>query len=209
MSDDNDNKKDYDVGYGKPPKSTRFGQPGGNSQNRKGRPPGRNVIEFDRLSEEALWDCFLQAALMPVGITEDGAEMLVPYIMALAKRMAQDAIKGDRHARKELLRILERATKGTDKMKLDLYSTLADSEERRIKAMAKVGSLQFFNAKYEYYISRKHLREIIDGPELIYLPGEPIIDEDWAVFMEEYQRLKDDPKLILPWPPKYPSDDME
>lgn len=208
MSDD-DNKKDYEVGYGKPPKTTRFGQLGGNLPNRKGRPPGRNVIEFDRLSEEALWDCFLQTALMPVGITEDGNDLLVPYIMALAKRMAQDAIKGDRHARKELLRMLERATKGTDKMKLDLYSVLADREERRIQAMANPGSLEFFNAKYEHYMSRKHLRKIIGGDEFMYMPGEPIIEEDWAVFITQYELVKADPELILPWPPKYPSDDME
>ncbi len=208
MSDDDD-KKDYEVGYGKPPKSTRFGQPGGNPPNKQGRPSGRNVIEFDRLSEEALWDCFLQAAQTPVGITEDGNELLVPYIMALAKRMAQDAIKGDRHVRKELLRMLERATKGTDKMKLDLYSALADREERRIKAMPNPGSLEFFNAKYEHYMTRKHLRKIIGGDEFMYMPGEPIIDEDWAVFMEQYQRLKNNPKLVLSWPPKYPSDDME
>ena len=193
----------------RPPKKSQFGQPEGNPRNTDGRPPGRNIIEFDRLSEEALWDCFLQAAQMPVGITEDGNELLVPYIMGLAKRMAQDAIKGDRHARKELLRMLEKATKGTDKMKLDLHSALADREERRIKAMAEPGSLEFFDAKYAYYMSRKHLRQVIDGPEMIYLPGEPIIDQDWAVFMKEYQRLKDDPKLILPWPPKYPSDEME
>ena len=113
------------------------------------------------------------------------------------------------HARKELLRMLERATKGTDKMKLDLYSVLADNEERRIKASANPGSLEFFNAKYEHYMSRKHLRKIIGGPKFIYMPGEPIIDEDWTAFMQEYQRLKDNPDLILPWPPKYPSDDME
>lgn len=193
----------------RPPKNRQFGQPGGNSRNTYGRPPGRNVIEFDRLSEEALWDCFLQAAQMPVGITEDGNDLLVPYIMALAKRMAQDAIKGDRHARKDLLRMLEKATKGTDKMRIDLCIALADREERRIKAMVKPGSLEFFNAKYEHYMSRKHLRRITDGPEFIYVPGEPILDEDWAVFMEQYELVKASPSLVLPWPLKYPSDDME
>ncbi len=207
MSDDD--KKDYEVGYGKPPKSNRFGAVNGNPINTKGRPPGRTIIEFSRLSEEALWDCFLQAAQMPVGITEDGNDMIVPYIMALAKRMAQDAIKGDKHARRELLRMLEKATKGTDKMTIDLNSALADHEERRIKASAKSGSLEFFDAKYTHYMSRKHLRKAIGGDEFIYQPGEPIIDEDWTVFMTQYERLKADPVLVLPWPLKYPSDDME
>lgn len=43
----------------------------------------------------------------------------------------------------------------------------------------------------------------------MYMPGEPIIEEDWAAFMTQYELVKADPELILPWPPKYPSDDME
>lgn len=205
MSDDDD-KKDYEVGYGKPPKSTRFGAINGNPRNAKGRPPGRTVLEFSRLSEEALWDCFLQAAQRPVTLTEEGGEVEIPYVMVLARRMAQDALKGDRHARRDLLRMLEKATKGTDKMQLELYATLADHEERRIKASAKLGSREFFDAKYAHYMARKHLRKTIGGPEFMYLPGEPITDEDWAMFMTEYERLKTDPDLVLPWPPKYSED---
>jgi len=57
--------------------------------------------------------------------------------------------------------------------------------------------------------SYKHLRKIIGGDEFMYMPGEPIIEEDWAAFMTQYELVKADPELILPWPPKYPSDDME
>lgn len=37
--------REYDVGYGKPPKRTQFGQPGGNLANRCGRPKGPSVVD--------------------------------------------------------------------------------------------------------------------------------------------------------------------
>lgn len=208
MSDDND-KKYYEVGYGKPPKHTRFGAEKGNSRNTNGRPPGRNVLEFDRLSEEALWDCFLQAAQMPVSLTEKGEDMTVPYVMALAKRMAQDAFKGDHHARRDLLRMLEKATKGSDKLFHDLHMAMASHEERRIKALAKPGSLEFYDSKYTRYMYRRYMRPLVGGEEFMYEPGEPVIDEDWAVFIGQYEYLKANPSHDFPWPPKYPSDDVE
>lgn len=198
-------KKGYKVGYGKPPKNNRFGAKNGNPRNKKGRPKGRNVLEFDRLSEEALWDCFLQTAKTSVSITENGNDMIVPYIMALAKRMGQDAIKGDRHARKELLRMIEKATKGTDKILIDLRLALARQEDRRINSMTKPGSLEFYNAKYAHYMVRKHLRKVIGGAEFIYETGEPITDEDWATFLMAYELLKKNPDHIFTWPPEYPS----
>ena len=38
-------RRDYEVGYGKPPKHTQFGQPGGNPMNRLGRPKGPSIVE--------------------------------------------------------------------------------------------------------------------------------------------------------------------
>ena len=203
-NDDNDgNKKDYEVGYKKPPKNRQFGAKDSNPQNKQGRPPGRNVLEFDRLSEEALWDSFIQAANTPVTIKEDGREMLVPYIMA------QDAIKGDRHARKELLRMIEKATKGADKLRLDMHSTLANHTERKLKASSKPGSLEHFDMMYADYMTRKHLRPILGGDEFLYRRGEPITDEDWQEFIRQHEHLKANPSDIVQWPPKYPSDDPE
>ena len=105
-------KKDYEVGYGKPPRYTQFGAENGNKRNKKGRPPGRNILEFDRLSEEALWHCFHESAQKPVSIVEDGQEMVIPLIMAITKSMAKDAAQGDKYARRDYLKYLEKAVKG-------------------------------------------------------------------------------------------------
>ena len=125
MSKDDDNsKKDYEVGYGKPPKNRQFGAEDGNPSNKKGRPPGRNVLEFDRLSEEAFWYSFHESGQKAVPIREDGEELVIPLIMALAKSMAKDALSGDKHARKEYLRYLEKAVKGKDKLVAEMHSIL-------------------------------------------------------------------------------------
>lgn len=129
MSKNNDDKKngkpDYDVGYGKPPKNRQFGAKDGNPQNKKGRPPGRNVLEFDRLSEEAFWYSFHESGQKAVPIREDGEELVIPLIMALAKGMARDALSGDKHARKEYLCYLEKAVKGKDKLVAEIHTALA------------------------------------------------------------------------------------
>ena len=38
-------RRDYDVGWGKPPKHTQFGQPGQNPPNKAGRPKGPSIVE--------------------------------------------------------------------------------------------------------------------------------------------------------------------
>ncbi|PCJ96239.1 MAG: hypothetical protein COA45_11475 [Zetaproteobacteria bacterium] len=207
MSDDN-NKKDYDVGYGKPPKSTRFGATDGNPGNTKGRPPGRNVLEFDRLSEEALWHCFHESGQKPVSIREDGKELVIPLIMAIAKGMATDAANGDKHARRDYLRYLEKAVKGKDKVLSEVHSILADYRERKLSAMQNPGSLECVNTFYEWFMIKKNLRAMDGEDRWPYEDGEPVTDEDWLVFIEKYELLKENSDYQVSWPLKY-ADDLE
>lgn len=213
MSNDDDNKKngkkDYDVGYGKPPKNRQFGAKDGNPRNDKGRPPGRNILEFDRLSEEALWYCFHETAQKAVSIREDGEELVIPLIMALAKGMARDALSGDKHARKEYLRSLEKAVKGKDKLLAEMHSILADYRERKLSAMQNPGSLECFDTFYGWFMSKKHLRDTEGKDHWPYEEAEPITDKDWKVFIRQHKHLKANPMEVLPWPPKYPSHDLE
>ncbi|MGN7503710.1 MAG: DUF5681 domain-containing protein [Alphaproteobacteria bacterium] len=204
-NDDDNDKKGYEVGYGKPPKGTRFGAENGNPSNKKGRPKGRNLIEYDRMSEEALWECVLQTAQAPVKTRQDGNDMIIPYFLALNKKMAQDAINGDHHARRDLLRLIEKAVRGTDKMKLDFHAVEAAHEERKLKAMSNPGSLQHFNVMYAEFMTRKHLRNIIGGDEFNYTNEEPTTDEDWGVFIKHHDYLKKHPNEVVPWPLEYPS----
>ena len=82
---------DYEVGYGKPPKQSRFRK--GQSGNPKGRPKAsRNIKTIAR-----------KVLNQPVPVTIDGKTRHVTSLEAMLEQMRRDAFKGDRYARKALL----------------------------------------------------------------------------------------------------------
>ena len=81
--DDDDSKRDYEVGYGKPPKHTQF-KPG-QSGNPSGRPKGSKNLKTDlqeELSEK-------------VPIREGDRSRLVSKQRAYVKTIVANALKGD------------------------------------------------------------------------------------------------------------------
>lgn len=89
MSED----RSYEVGYGKPPKHSRF-KPG-QSGNPKGRKPGsRNVMT---LLAETLFDT--------VKVRENGKVRRVPAIQACLLNLRNQAIKGDPKALDRFIRL--------------------------------------------------------------------------------------------------------
>jgi hypothetical protein len=89
MSED----RNYEVGYGKPPKHTRF-KPG-QSGNPKGRKPGsKNVMT---LLEQTLFDT--------VKVRENGKVRRVPAIQACLLNLRNQAIKGEPKALDRLIRL--------------------------------------------------------------------------------------------------------
>ena len=91
-----EDEKDYEVGYKKPPKHGQF-QPG-KSGNPAGRPArSRNM---KRLVQELLNE--------KVELTENGETLVVSKREALVRRMYADAVNGNAQARRQLLGILEK-----------------------------------------------------------------------------------------------------
>ena len=74
---------DRDVGYGKPPKSSRFKK--GQSGNSKGRPKGSRNFRTD----------FLEALKAPVRVTEDGKARTISTQEAVIARLREKALRGD------------------------------------------------------------------------------------------------------------------
>ena len=84
--------KNYDVGFGKPPKSSQFKK--GKSGNPKGRPKGAKSLKS-----------VLQAELaQKLSVKEDGKAKKISKMEALAKRLVAQALSGDGRALSELLR---------------------------------------------------------------------------------------------------------
>ena len=83
-----DNERDYEVGYGKPPRDTRFKR--GQSGNPRGRPPGAKNLST--LLNEALDEL--------VVVTENGGRNRISKRRAAFKQLVNDAAKGEWRALK-------------------------------------------------------------------------------------------------------------
>ncbi len=90
MSDDT---KDYEVGYGKPPKATRFKK--GRSGNPKGRPKGAKGVNASLKRE-------LETKIT---VREGSYEIRISKAEAIAKRFTAGALKGDTKLLMALLKL--------------------------------------------------------------------------------------------------------
>ena len=86
-----DKDGDYEVGYGKPPRHTRFGK--GQSGNPRGRPPGAK--SFTTLLDEALNERVL--------VAENGGRRKVSKRQAIVTQLVNRAATADFRAMKMLL----------------------------------------------------------------------------------------------------------
>jgi hypothetical protein len=94
MTDSTDDQ-DYDLGYGKPPKTTQW-KPG-QSGNPKGRP--KKIKDFDKLLDRELSET--------VRITDGGETKLVSKRELIMKRVINEALRGDRAILKLVLSFMK------------------------------------------------------------------------------------------------------
>ena len=94
---------DYEVGFGRPPKHTRF-KPG-ESGNPKGRPKGTKNLATD-LSEELA---------EKIVVNEGGRQLKISKQRAMIKSLLAKALKGDTRAATVLLKLLIDAEQATTK----------------------------------------------------------------------------------------------
>lgn len=91
---DDDDDRDYEVGYGRPPKATQF-KPG-QSGNPRGRPrTSRNVGTM-------LEEVFFQK----IPITEKGVRREVPVLEAIFRQLANGALMGDARQSDRVIKLL-------------------------------------------------------------------------------------------------------
>jgi hypothetical protein len=111
-----DDEGDYQVGYGKPPRRTRFQR--GQSGNPRGRPPGAKNLST--LLNEALNE--------PVVVTENGGRKRISKRQATFKQLVNEAAKGNWRALKLLVDILQDIERRTEPQTEESSFSLADEK---------------------------------------------------------------------------------
>ena len=104
-------KTDYEVGYGRPPKETRF-KPG-MSGNPSGRPKGAKN-KLPALNEERLKTIIMEEAYRTITVNEGSKPVTVPMAKAIVRSVAVNAAKGNARAQRlfmEMLSATERDNK--------------------------------------------------------------------------------------------------
>jgi Family of unknown function (DUF5681) len=122
-------KDDYEVGYGKPPRHTRFAQ--GQSGNARGRPAGAKNLRT--LLSEALNE--------PVIVTENGGHRKVSKRQAIVTQLVNRSATADFRAIKILLDIvrdIERQTEPTAPETSD-FSEADEKVLEQIRARFSIG----------------------------------------------------------------------
>ena len=97
-----DNKRDYAVGYSKPPRHTRFEK--GRSGNPKGRPSGAKNLST----------LFIEALNESVIVAENGGRRKISKRQAIIEQLVNQSAKGDWRAAKLLLDILQDIERRTE-----------------------------------------------------------------------------------------------
>jgi hypothetical protein len=112
-----DNKGDYEVGYGKPPRHTRFKK--GQSGNPRGRPPGAKNLPT--LLSEALNERVI--------VTDNGGQRSITKRQAIITQLVNRSATADLRAIKILLDILQNIEAHTEPASLETSAfTLADEK---------------------------------------------------------------------------------
>jgi hypothetical protein len=114
---------DYEVGYGRPPKHTRF-KPG-ESGNPKGRPKGTKNLATD-LSEELA---------EKIVVNEGGKQLKISKQRAMIKSLLAKALKGDTRAATVLLKLLIDAEVATTKN--EVAETLSEDDQAILARFAE------------------------------------------------------------------------
>ena len=111
-----DEKRDYAVGYGKPPRHTRFEK--GRSGNPKGRPSGAKNLS----------SLFIDALNETVIIAENGGRRKISKRQAIVKQIVNKAAKGDWRCTKLLLELPQETGSATEPESSESSFGAADKE---------------------------------------------------------------------------------
>ncbi|SLN12883.1 hypothetical protein ROJ8625_00373 [Roseivivax jejudonensis] len=129
----------YEVGYGKPPVSTRFKK--GQSGNPKGRPKGAKN-KRPGLHEERMKDIILDEAYRGITVKDGDRTVTIPMAQAVIRAMAVNAAKGQHRAQRlfaELLASVEGSRKRLHDEYFEKAATYKIEWDKELKRRHELG----------------------------------------------------------------------
>jgi stress response protein YsnF len=119
---------DYDVGYGKPPKHSRFKK--GKSGNPAGRPKGSKNKPPDTVDLSKTEQMLLDEAYRTHPVHDSGKTTELPLMQIILLSTAAKAAKGDLRAQRLYKEWVESVEEKQDRQKKDYFETLATTKIR-------------------------------------------------------------------------------
>jgi hypothetical protein len=129
----------YEVGYAKPPESTRFKR--GRSGNPAGRPRGaRN--KRPALNEERLKGIIIEEAYRTITINEGEKRLSIPIAQAIVRSMAVNAARGQHRAQRLFAELLGTTEASNQALYRDYLCSALDYKKRWQDEIARCKALQ-------------------------------------------------------------------
>lgn len=125
---------EYDVGYRKPPVTTRF-KPG-KSGNPKGRPKGAKST-VPKLAEERIKKLIIEEAYRTIPIVEKGRRISIPMITAVLRAVAMNAARGNNRAAGLFTTLVSKTEAENAKLAREWFGTAIDYKQAWTKELAR------------------------------------------------------------------------
>jgi Family of unknown function (DUF5681) len=126
---------DYEIGYGKPPKSGQFVK-GGKPGNPFGRPKKNYWPKLAEAAYEPTQDMMLREGYRIVTVREGDKRSKMPAMQAVSRNLWQSAMKGNRQAQRMVLSFMKATERESRVLHLELYAMAVEHKSRCQKEFA-------------------------------------------------------------------------